>query len=812
MSIKKDIRKILKSNIFILVSASLVFRILLSFFGTLELDFNTFFAWSARINEVGFARFYEAWSDYLPGYLYVLWLLGKINALVTFNQTLLYKSPAIIADIATGIVIYKIVKKYKNEKIATYAAAFYLFNPAIIANSTLWGQVDSLTSLFSLLAVWLASSNVFLSVLFLSIGAAVKPQAVLAAFVVLFIMARDKWPIKRVVLYIALGLIFFLAIFYPFAGNSNLPLFVIRRLQTTLNQYPYTSINAFNFWGFFGFWISDSGGVLKPGVIGVVVTSALAMYAGFKLQKKKAGEYYFLAILFALNFLLFTRIHERHLLPIFAPLVIVSALEPYYFIAYFGLSFTYVLNLYYAFVWITQDFRTVLSSFWIKILILINLGSIAMLYLGGVFGKIQKFSIDDVVAKTRKVLKPSSKNKENFSKLTISKKRSKYILLAIVLFSFVTRVYSINKPSEEYFDEVYHAFTAKVILHNDPKAWEWWNPHPEGFAYEWTHPPIAKEMMVAGMLVFGERSLGWRIPGVILGILSVLLIYLIAKKVFKDEALALLSAAFFSLGGLPIVMSRIGMNDVYLVFFGLLSIHLFLKDKYFFSSIALGLALATKWSGVWLIPILLASHFVFKKKLRISYIWFAVIPFAVYLASYIPMFTTGHDVATFIEMQKQMWWYHTGLDATHPFTSPWYSWPILARPIWLYTSDLGGGKVSNIYATGNPVVFWFGLFSVLLSTYFAVTEKNKKLAWVVFSYLIFFVPWALSPRIMFLYHYYPSVPFMAIATGYVLRRFRKLIVPVFILALITLIYFYPRFTGIPVSTGLDTSYRWFEGW
>ena len=209
MSVKKDIKRILSSNIFILVSASLVFRILLSFFGTLELDFNTFFAWSARINEVGFAKFYEAWSDYLPGYLYVLWLLGKINTLVTFNQTLLYKSPAIIADIATGIVIYKIVKKFKNEKIATYVAGFYLFNPAIIANSTLWGQVDSLTALFSLLAVWLASSNMILSVLFLSIGAAVKPQAVMAAFVVLFIMVRDKWPIKRVVLYIVLGLIFF---------------------------------------------------------------------------------------------------------------------------------------------------------------------------------------------------------------------------------------------------------------------------------------------------------------------------------------------------------------------------------------------------------------------------------------------------------------------------------------------------------------------------------------------------------------------------------------------------------------------------
>lgn len=159
-----------------------------------------------------------------------------------------------------------------------------------------------------------------------------------------------------------------------------------------------------------------------------------------------------------------------------------------------------------------------------------------------------------------------------------------------------------------------------------------------------------------------------------------------------------------------------------------------------------------------------------------------------------------------------MWWYHTGLKATHPYTSSWWSWPLLARPIYLYTSDEVRGFVSRIYATGNPIIFWGGLASVFLSFVYAFREKNKKLALVIFSYLIFFVPWAASPRIMFLYHYLPSIPFLAIALGYILRRNLKLIVPAVTIALLLFLYFYPHWAGLSVPLSLDKSYYWFSSW
>ena len=184
--------------ILLLLLTALIVRFFLSPHGTLELDQNTFIAWSNRLVNVGFARFYQSWCDYLPGYLYILGFLAKLSNWLSIPSVILYKFPAIISDILSGWLIYLIVRKIKNKKWGLIAASFYVFNPAILANSSLWGQVDSLTALFSLLAIYLVDINPFLSAFFLSFGTLVKPQAGLAAAVVLFIMLKEKWKTKNI--------------------------------------------------------------------------------------------------------------------------------------------------------------------------------------------------------------------------------------------------------------------------------------------------------------------------------------------------------------------------------------------------------------------------------------------------------------------------------------------------------------------------------------------------------------------------------------------------------------------------------------
>ena len=229
--------------------------------------------------------------------------------------------------------------------------------------------------------------------------------------------------------------------------------------------------------------------------------------------------------------------------------------------------------------------------------------------------------------------------------------------------------------------------------------------------------------------------------------------------------------------------------------------------------VSFGLAMASKWSALWVVPILFVLWLRRTNKFKLlTFVFFLLLPVSIYLLTYLPMFLTGHSLSIWWGMQEQMWWYHTGLKATHPYSSMWWSWPLLIRPIYLYTSNEIGGMVARIYAMGNPLVFWFGLASVILSFIYSYVEKNKNLAFVVFAYLIFFVPWAISPRIMFLYHYLPSIPFLAIATAYLLRRTPKLIFGYFLICLLVFLYFYPHWAGLQIPLWLDKSYYWFPSW
>src|SRR3989344_601 len=151
--------------------------------------------------------------------------------------------------------------------------------------------------------------------------------------------------------------------------------------------------------------------------------------------------------------------------------------------------------------------------------------------------------------------------------------KPKIILILILALTFLLRAYSLNYPTGYVFDEVYHAFTAREYLKGHKEAWEWWTTPPSGVAFEWTHPPLAKEIMAISMYVSKtEASWAWRLPGILLGTLSVYILYLISKEIFKNEKISIFATFIFSIDGLNFVQSRTGMNDIYFVTFMLTSL------------------------------------------------------------------------------------------------------------------------------------------------------------------------------------------------------------------------------------------------
>lgn len=789
-------------NFFLLILISFIFRILISSIGTYQLDQNTYIAWAHTIRNLGFSEYYDnAWSDYLPGFLYVLRLLTEFEK---FNIPLvtLYKMPAIFVDIASIILVYKIVRKSLSEKYSLIFASLLAFNPAIFINSTNWGQVDIFSSFFPLISIFLIG-NIW-SAIFIGIAGLIKPQAAMAIPLIFAIMLSNRWNIKKIINYWLIVLAIFLLGFLPFSNQPNLITFIYERITATLNQYQYGSVNAFNFWGLWGFWKPDNIGFLSANRQGALIAIAFSILVFLRLVRKKINPYLSLAILFSVNFLFMTRMHERHFLPALTPLLIASSFNQNLLIVYGIFSFTYIFNLLYAYQYAGLNHNFYVPDNFVLIFITFNLISFGYLFIS-MYKKEKKFNLDFF-----KKFKIKDFNEKFTDRLDL--KSSKKLLYLILIFATVSRLLFLDYPPKDYFDEIYHAFTARQILVWDSKPWHWSSAHPEGFAYEWTHPPLAKEIMAASMGFLGMNALAWRLPGAILGVGIIYLTFKIALYLTKSRDIAVLSAFILSLDGLVFTMSRIGTADVYYLFFALACFYFFLREKYLISSILFGLAIASKWSSIYLLPILFWSIVLEKKKLKISLIYFLFFPALIYLASYLPMFLHGFNFETFVGMQKQMWWYHSGLVATHPYESKWWTWPLNLRPVYFYQFD-DGNLMGDIYAFGNPFFFWAGIVAFFYLIFKLIRKKaSSSMALVVFGYLVFFAPWAASPRIMFLYHYLPSLPFLAIILAYFLKRKQKLLIPILTVIFLGFIYFYPHLTGIHIPREIALNYYWLKSW
>ncbi len=112
----------------------------------------------------------------------------------------------------------------------------------------------------------------------------------------------------------------------------------------------------------------------------------------------------------------------------------------------------------------------------------------------------------------------------------------------------------------------------------------------------------------------GQFAFSWRIMGVLFGALMAVCLYLLARILFRRRGVGLLIALFSVVDGMFFVQSRIAMNDTYVGGFMLLAYLLFAliwlrvwKSRVAFWAlmpllgVVLGLALASKWVGLYAI-------------------------------------------------------------------------------------------------------------------------------------------------------------------------------------------------------------------
>ena len=406
--------------------------------------------------------------------------------------------------------------------------------------------------------------------------------------------------------------------------------------------------------------------------------------------------------------------------------------------------------------------------------------------------------------------------------------REARLLLVVVLAAAIFRLPGLSYPTEEYFDEVYHAKTALQYLHGQDPT-------------EWVHPPTAKLLIATGVALFGYQPWAWRLAPALAGILLAPVFLLLARRVLATERAALFATLLLLQDGVYLVQSRIAMTNVFAVLFQLLSALLLLRAvleerlglrAMSLAGLALGLALSTRWTSLWawgflgLVFLAVRGRRAFSgRELALAAFAFLALPAAVYLLSYMPWMRQGHSVWDVLRTQRDIWGYHANLTASHTYFSPWWTWPALYRPTWYFWFS-GEGSVRGIVALGNPGVWWAAVPVSLWALWSGIRWRDARRVFCGAGFFLLYVPWGLSPRTLNFSHYlFESIPYACLSLGILLdRRWDEgqalLARGYVVLVAVLFLLFLPFLTAMPVPTAIwgfrfptgGGIWTWFPSW
>lgn len=431
-----------------------------------------------------------------------------------------------------------------------------------------------------------------------------------------------------------------------------------------------------------------------------------------------------------------------------------------------------------------------------------------------------------------------------------------FALTAITVAAAVLRLVRLDDPKVLVFDETYYAKDACwYVLSSESIC---------GIEIEATlvHPPLAKWLLAIGIELFGYDSFGWRISAAVAGTLTVLLLYLLARRLLRSTVAASLTAGLLAIDLLHFVESRIAMLDVFVPLFGLASVLFIIYDRdrppdeetaasgvrrmwqrpwRIAAGVAAGAAVASKWSGgffILLIVVLCLAWAVGGRRRRGEdrpvrttlrregasiALSLLIVPALIYSFTYLGRLPvaqpeelcperTGPWVNRLIQQQKCMLEFHKDLESTHAYQSPAWSWLALKRPVSYYFETDPNGDYKEVFATGSPFVWWTSVLALGAVAVAWVRRRGRAdgpegviLAGFVFTYGPWLAAGLVSDRsAVFLFYLLPTVPFMCLALGYVASRLgssweAKAALGLFSAAAIWFfVFYYPLLTKVPL--------------
>ena len=421
--------------------------------------------------------------------------------------------------------------------------------------------------------------------------------------------------------------------------------------------------------------------------------------------------------------------------------------------------------------------------------------------------------------------------------------------LVIAIASLLLRLFNIASIKSFIFDEVYYVDGARDLLAYGVEV--------DGSAAEFVvHPPIGKWMIASGIKLFGDNPLGWRIATAVAGSLMILLVAAIVHRLFYSPFLTIIASALMAVDGMALVHSRTALLDNFLALFILTATYFFIRKNYYLTGIFFGLAIATKWSGLYFLALfgLIALYRAFtffngkdllKPTLRVIGA-FGLTPVAVYLASWSGWFFSDRgwkrdsDSNPFIALKnyhEEILNFHRNLSTAHNYEANPWSWLIQGRPTsFFYETPSGCGADScsqEVLALGTPLLWWSATIALAIVFGYwirsiALRRTDPAATIIIAGLAAGYLPWFFfQDRTVFTFYVIVFQPFMVLALIYCAQLFlshqrRKSarsyqlgefgIIALLALIAINFIYFLPLYMGELITYQEWINRMWLPSW
>lgn len=299
----------------------------------------------------------------------------------------------------------------------------------------------------------------------------------------------------------------------------------------------------------------------------------------------------------------------------------------------------------------------------------------------------------------------------------------------------------------------------------------------------WEQPPFHYYLIRLGTLLFGDNAYGWRMKNVLLGGLTVPLLFLLGRALFADRRIALLASLFLLFDPLHLYYSRTIYAEISSLPFFLAAMLLMVRrddgPTGAWAGILLGCALAQKW--YYLVPSLVLIVVVLRQRTEGSGTFgrellpaaarYGIVPLTVYLLAFAPWFQRGYSLPEFFAMQvdayhylQSMEFYDSAMAFFRPDVHP--SWTWFLRPVVLGNPIDREGAWGRFLVIMNNIPVWGLTMPAML--HLAVRSFRQRAllpSLPVILFLAFALPFAAVERPVFLYSAIVLLPFAFLASA-----------------------------------------------